>query len=664
MRLGLGVAATLIAALATGCSGHEHSPGTIVFQSDRSGEDANYAVRLDGSGLTRLPRWESFGVWTRDGRRAVVMDTLCSNCPVVIDRAGHTRRNLRLPDVEQISDMPWSPDGTRLVLGTPEGDIVIEVETGVRFALSDQRADDYLTWSPDGKRLLFSSGRDLYTVPADGGPPTRLLRLAGVHDLSRLEWSSDGSWISFMEFGAFRNRLSVVRSNGKDQHLLTRDAATAAWSPTGERLLFAGHRGIFVVDLEKQTRRRLIKDDESESEGPSWSPDGEGILFSRSDLGFEAASGYHTQLWTMKADGTEQRPVTQAFPGDGSMSFPQWIDGTLKGAPVRRLPLVSLRAFRTLVTRLPIASLGAEGSRAAVAQGFGGIPEFHGPLGPIIVWDPVRKRTAQVPVASCGRAYDVILAAGVVGYRCNHPSEAYTVHDALRLGTAKLVHTHGEEFGGSFLGGIAADRGEVAFDVEFAGKPVRPEFHIHQTRIWKSTEGRQKVVGIFGGEATVESLDADRIAVLRGQHTVSVLSPGGAMRTFGFGRRRIFGAALDGARLAVLQSGRLVALDLGSGRRTAWPLRRGLGSEPPDLQGARGGLVAYVAGAAIHILRLSDGREIVIDTPKATEPVFARFVPSGLFYSFNESYASRPGRLLFVTRAELERALDSRAASR
>jgi hypothetical protein len=92
-------------------------------------------------------------------------------------------------------------------------------------------------------------------------------------------------------------------------------------------------------------------------------------------------------------------------------------------------------------------------------------------------------------------------------------------------------------------------------------------------------------------------------------------------------------------------------------------VRRGFGPAP-ELEAAQGDLAAYVVGAAVHVLRLSDGREIVVDTPNATDPAFARFVPSGLFYAFNESYAKRPGRLVFVPRPELERALASRAAAR
>jgi hypothetical protein len=34
--------------------------------------------------------------------------------------------------------------------------------------------------------------------------------------------------------------------------------------------------------------------------------------------------------------------------------------------------------------------------------------------------------------------------------------------------------------------------------------------------------------------------------------------------------------------------------------------------------------------------------------------VVARFFPGGLFYSFNESYDKRPGRLAFLTSSELE----------
>ena len=209
-----------------------------------------------------------------------------------------------------------------------------------------------------------------------------------------------------------------------------------------------------------------------------------------------------------------------------------------------------------------------------------------------------------VPVHGCGSAFDVLLAAGSVGYRCDNAGNDYTVDDSLRLGTTEVVRTHGEEFTGSFLGGLVADGGTLAFDVASAGNKIRGEFLIHQTRVWKATGSRKAIVRTFRGEATVASLNTGRIAVLRGGgKAVSVLASAGGIQTFGFGGQRVLGAALAGPRLVVLQAARLTVLDLRSGRRAAsWPVRRGFGPAP-ELQGAQGNLAAYVVGASIHVLR-------------------------------------------------------------
>ena len=102
-------------------------------------------------------------------------------------------------------------------------------------------------------------------------------------------------------------------------------------------------------------------------------------------------------------------------------------------------------------------------------------------------------------------------------------------------------------------------------------------------------------------------------------------------------------------------------LDVDTGHRlAAWPVQLGFASGAV-LEDAGGNLAVYVVGAAIHALRLSDGRDAVVDTPDATEPVFARLVPGGLFYAFNKAYATHPGRLAFATRSQVERALASSA---
>src|SRR5438876_12217418 len=123
-------AAVLITAVVTGCGGHGRALGTIVFESDRSGREALYAVRPDGSGLTtlaELPR-EAAVFWTRDATRALVLGAR----PYVFASASRTRREVRLPGFETVtavapwSDMLWSPDGKRLAYATDSGDIVVD----------------------------------------------------------------------------------------------------------------------------------------------------------------------------------------------------------------------------------------------------------------------------------------------------------------------------------------------------------------------------------------------------------------------------------------------------------------------------------------------------------------------------------------------------------
>jgi Tol biopolymer transport system component len=671
----LSAVVVLAVAFATGCGGHGRASGTIVFESGFSGREALYGVRPDGTRTTKLPvdlPAEGADVaWTGDGTKALVAYDTGSGRTVafVFESPSHTRRPIRLPGLYWISDMPWSPDGTRLVLGTSDGDTVFDLTTGARHLIDATNADQLLTWSGDGKQLLFTSDHDVYAAPADGGPEKDIVALTrpGVVGLFGLQSSSDGKWISFIANGETRTvGLYAVRSSGTGLRLIARDAESSAWSPTGDRLAFVGENGVALVDVENGHRHQLTSDrlDDPTNEPPAWSPDGKWILYRRNDLGYGAPPGYHVQLWAMKADGTDKRPVTNAFPVDSGDEQAVWVKATVEGTPAPRLPLVSLPTARAMTTGLPIVALAAQGNRVAVAQGFGGPPALRGPLGPIVVWNRVRGTRVLVPVHGCGSAFDVLLAAGSVGYRCDNAGNGYTVDDSLRLGTTELARTHGEEFTGSFLGGLVADGSTIAFDVASAGNKSRGEFRIHQTRVWKTTGSRATIVRTLRGEATVASLDAGRIAVLRGGAAVSILSPAGGIRTFGFGGHRVLGAALDGPRLLVLQPTRLTVLDLRSGRRAvSWPMRRGFGPAP-ELEGAQGDLAAYVVGASIHVLRLHDGREIVVRTPNATEPVFARFVPNGLFYSFNKAYEKRPGRLVFVARSQLERALDSRAAAR
>ena len=231
----------LLAVFAAGCGGHARAPGTIIFESDHSGREALYAVHPDGSGMTKLPLdIPSDGAdvsWTRDGRKALVMYADAYVAYVYEPMSG-TRRKIPLAGSYGVSDMPWSPDGKRLVLSTNKGDVVVlDVATGVRQRIDATEEDAPLAWSADGKRLFFTVDRDVYAAPVDGRPAWLISRLARpeVVGLFDPQSSSDGKWIAFVADGVNQFvGLYAVRSDGAELHLIARDAQSFAWSPGGQ----------------------------------------------------------------------------------------------------------------------------------------------------------------------------------------------------------------------------------------------------------------------------------------------------------------------------------------------------------------------------------------------------------------------------------------------
>ena len=72
------------------------------------------------------------------------------------------------------------------------------------------------------------------------------------------------------------------------------------------------------------------------------------------------------------------------------------------------------------------------------------------------------------------------------------------------------------------------------------------------------------------------------------------------------------------------------------------------GGPPPILLGVQGDLVVYETGGALHLLRLSDGRDKALLIPGAAPWLDASLEPGGLFVSWNKMHDRRPGRIAFI----------------
>lgn len=93
-----------------------------------------------------------------------------------------------------VTDMRWSPDGTRICIAYRDGAVIVGNVDGARMWGKElQMALDKLTWSPNGQNIVFSTMQgEVYVYDADGNQISqlktdcpssgRLSRLAG------LEW--------------------------------------------------------------------------------------------------------------------------------------------------------------------------------------------------------------------------------------------------------------------------------------------------------------------------------------------------------------------------------------------------------------------------------------------------------------------------------------------
>ena len=122
-------------------------------------------------------------------------------------------------------------------------------------------------------------------------------------------------------------------------------------------------------------------------------------------------------------------------------------------------------------------------------------------------------------------------------------------------------------------------------------------------------------------------------------------------------RERPLEAKLDAARLAVIDRVALSVFDLHSGRRLHRLALQLAGTGTPHLAGISGKVATYIAGAAVHLLDIKHGTDIVLAVPGIAPPVRAALTEAGLFYAYQEAHDRMPGRIAFVPRVELMRAL-------
>lgn len=319
-------------------------------------------------------------------------------------------------------------------------------------------------------------------------------------------------------------------------------------------------------------------------------------------------------------------------------------------------PTITLPLARKLTFATSLDGLTADGPRA--------IPFVHDESDytpkSLLVWDAVARRTMHTPRVCSTFA---VLAGKRLAWACAERGNTYysTWLQTLRLGARHpkfVTETIADDEGGVAIGTLVGHGNTIAFTT-YHGKKERARAWILLARRGSKCPRNSDEIGPAhspavcrrlahaAGGATA-SVDAGRVLTIASKGRVRLLSiRDRVLRTWRLAPH-IDNARLRGRALAVQHGESLDVYDTSTGAKKQARLLASDGGSRPFLLDVQRDLVAYVTGGAIHLMRLSNGRDVALDLPGAAPSLDARLEPSGLFVTWNQMYSRRPGRMAFV----------------
>ena len=205
---------------------------------------------------------------------------------------------------------------------------VYEVATGVKRKLSGRKGlNSGSAWAMNNKIVAFTGSvdgdADIYYIKADGTQSKPLIRGPGLDVDSA--FSPDGKWLAFVS-GRFGNPhifRAELKWTGDTEVRVVSDKrltyagwwnASPAWSPASDKIAFAGFDkdidrfDLFMMNPDGTGLERLTIRS-GDNEHPSWSPNGQLLVFESSRTPSRGDIKGVRHLYVMNRDGSAQRPL-------------------------------------------------------------------------------------------------------------------------------------------------------------------------------------------------------------------------------------------------------------------------------------------------------------------------------------------------------------------
>jgi Tol biopolymer transport system component len=225
-----------------------------------------------------------------------------------------------------------SPGGTRIAFGSSvsENDVEMFVAnfdgTDLTRVTVSAGYDSDPTWSPDGSQIAFISSRDgnfeLYVMDPDGSNVVQLTD-SETSDFHNPAWSPDGNWIAVSGLTSQDNHdVFVIHPDGSSLRKLTEsqdEEGAPSWSPDGQSIVYTRgdpdlYADLYRMDSHGNHETALTSTDEYDERSPVWSPDGTQIAFVRQIVTPGVAGTWSVQVMNVgSANTTTVVPEFVAF---------------------------------------------------------------------------------------------------------------------------------------------------------------------------------------------------------------------------------------------------------------------------------------------------------------------------------------------------------------